>query len=244
MFLLNSCHGCLSLLLLHLLFFFALLFFLDPRLLLLGHHLALLRQLLLLLLTQALLLLLSNELAAAWRFRSGRLREWLQALLPELLGFSARVNVEASVDDFAKLLDLFKGLLIFLFHLPDDLQRSVLLAEDAVVAFAIDALHLEEVVGPPGALNVEGNHAAGVLALDASATMSFAADDALQVEPLHIYLAHAHWRFRRHGRARDPHSATQMHPLVEGLCGHSRGVLEALLISLQEKGVVFGDFCN
>ena len=120
----------------------------------------------------------------------------------------------------------------------------MLLAEDAVVAFAVDAFDLEEVVGPPSALNVERNHATGVLALDASTTMPFTADDALQVEALHIYLAHADWRFRRDGRAGNPHGATQMHPLVEGLRGHSGRVLEALLVSLQEKRVVFRDFCN
>ena len=68
---------------------------------------------------------------------------------------------------------------------------------DAIVTLSIDSFDFKEVVGPSGALNMEGNLASGVQALD-TGSVSFATDDALKVESLGVDLAHSHGRLRRH----------------------------------------------
>ena len=92
----------------------------------------------------------------------------------------------------------------------------MLFTEYPVVALAVDPLYLQEVVGSPGAFDVERYHTARVLALDAG-TVSLATNYALKIEALHIDLAHAHWGLWGHTRAWDPHGAAQMHPLIKGL---------------------------
>ena len=80
-----------------------------------------------------------------------------------------------------------------------------------------------------------------MLALDARAAVSLSADDALQVEPLHVDFAHPYWSFRRHVGSWDPHGAREVNPFVEGLGRGGPGALQPLLVPLQEKGVVFGN---
>ena len=196
-------------------------------------------ELLLLQLAETLLLLLGEQFLFARGLGRWWLREGLEALLSSLLDLGAPVDVQAAVDHLAELLDLLQGLLVLLLHLSHDLQGPVLLAEDAVVPLSVDAFDLEEVVGPPGTLNMEGYHAAWMLALNAGAT-SLAANDALKIESLHIDLAHPHRRLRSHARPGDPHRTAQVDPLVQSLSGHRLWAFEALLVPLQEESIVLG----
>lgn len=116
--------------------------------------------LLLLLLVGFLLLLLGNDLSLAGGLGGGRLAKRLKPLLLILLNLGTTLDLHALLDHLAELLDLFKGLLVFLFHFTYDFERPVLLTEDAVVALPFDSLHFKEVVGTTGALNMEGNFAA------------------------------------------------------------------------------------
>jgi len=94
----------------------------------------------------------------------------------------------------------------------------MLLAEYAIVALSVDALDLQEVVRTPSTLDMERDHAAGVLALDTSALVTLSANDALQVESLYINLAHPNGGLWRNRWTWDPHGAAEVHPLVERVC--------------------------
>lgn len=135
-----------------------------------------------------------------------------------LFGLCSPVNFKTLVDHFAELLNFFESLFILLFHLSDNLERSVLFAKDSIAALTVNSLHLEEVVVSASALNVEGDHAPLVIALNASSIVFLATDDALHLKPLDVDPAHAHRRLRGHSWARYPHGAAQMHPLVQSLC--------------------------
>jgi hypothetical protein len=130
------------------------------------------------------------------------------------LEVTSSVDLHAFVDDFAELLNLIKSLSILLFKLFDNFERPVLLAEDPVVALAIDSLHLKEVVGPPRALNMERDHTLWVLALDACSAILAPAYDALQAEALRVNFRHAHWSLGSDNWSRNPHSTAEMNPLV------------------------------
>ena len=183
------------------------------------------------------------DLTLAWLLRHGWLAEWLHSLLLNLLAFSTGISVHASVNKLAELLDLFESLLVFLFHLAHDLQRSVLLAEYAIVALSVHTLHLQEVVRATCTFDMERDHASRVLALNARA-ISFATDNALQVKALRINLAHAHRSFGSDSRSRNPHGATEMDPLVQCICGNSLVAFKTLLVPLQEECVVFRNLCD
>ena len=163
--------------------------------------------------------------------------------MPILLDFRPGIGFHASVNNFAELVQFLHSLLVFLFHLPYDLERSMLLTEDPVGALTVNTFHLKEVVGSSGALNVERDHAATVIALDAS-TLALPADDTLEVEAFNFDLAHAYRGLRRHSRARYPHGTAQMDPLVESISRNSLGTFKSLFVTLQEEGVVFWDLSD
>ena len=216
---------------------------LEPLLFLPRKDLVLLVQLLLLLYLLLLQTLCSQDFLLARLLRGGRLREWLNAFLPILLDFGPGIGVHASVNNFAELVQFLHSLLVFLFHLPNDLERSMLLTEHPVGALTINALHLKEVVGSSGALNVERDHAATIVALDASA-LTLPADDTLEVEAFNFDLAHTDWGLRRHSRAWYPHGTAQVDPLVESISRNSLGTFKSFFISLQEECVVFWDLSD
>ena len=163
--------------------------------------------------------------------------------MTHLFALSASVCLHASVDEFAELLDLLKGLLIFLFHFSDDLERAMLLAEDAIVALSVYALYFQKVVRSSRTFDVERDHASRMLALDTRA-ISFSADYALQIKSLGIDLAHTYRCFRCHGGPRDPHRAAKMDPLIQRICRYRIDTFQALLVPLKEEGVVFWDLSD
>ena len=89
------------------------------------------------------------------------------------------VDLVASLNDFAELNHLVQCLLVLLLQLPDDLEGPMLLAEDTIDSFPVDPLHLKEVIGSSGTLDMERDHAPWILALDAGACMFLTTDDAL-----------------------------------------------------------------
>ena len=152
------------------------------------------------------------------------------------------INLETLLDHFCKAVNFVDCLAVPLLLLLDDLEGSVLFTKDAETAFSLYLVHFHEVVGPPRTLNVERDHALRVLALDAGARVLQAADNALQAEALAVELVQTHGSFGRHLGPWNPHRARQVHPLVQGFCGH--GGLQVLLVPLQEKLIVFWLFAN
>ena len=99
----------------------------------------------------------------------------------------------------------------------DYFEWSVLLAEDSINSFTLDPLDLHEVVRAPSTLNVEGDHALRVLALDAGTLVLLPTDDALQVEALVVALVQSNGGLGRHDRPWDPHCTAEVNPFVQGL---------------------------
>lgn len=132
------------------------------------------------------------------------------------------------------------SLLLLLYNL----ERPVLLAEYPVVSILVDSLGLHKVIGSSRTLDMERDHALAVLALDAGAIIFHSTDDALQLEPFTVNLVQTNWSLRSHHWPRDPHSTAQVNPLVEGLSRRHFTCLQQLVVSLQEKVVVFGTLCH
>lgn len=218
---------------------FLLLLLLDPLMLLLRKYLVVPLLFLLLGNVQLLQPLLCKDFALAWLLGHWWFRKRLYTLLSILLDLSTSISLHASIDQFAKLLDLLQRLLILFFHFTNDLEWSMLLAEDTIVALSVDALDFKEVVRTACTFDVERNHAASMLALDAGTLITFSTNDALKIKSLDIDLAHANRSLGRHGRSRYPHSTAEVDPLVERISIDGLRALEALLVPLQEESVVF-----
>lgn len=80
--------------------------------------------------------------------------------------------------------------------------------KNSVVSFPVNSLDIKEVIGSTSTLDVEGNHAFGVLALNTSTVILSAANNALKTESLKIYLRHSDGRFGCDDRSWNPHSTT------------------------------------
>lgn len=150
----------------------------------------------------------------------------------------------ALVNNFCKLVDFLDGLFVLLIEFLDNLERPMLLAKDPVRAVAFHALNLHEVVPAPSTLYMEGNEALCMLALYTGAIIFSSTNDTLQVESLVVKFIHAHWRFGRNYWSWNPHCARQVYPLVQCLSVWRLARLEQRLVSLQEKNVVLGNFCE
>lgn len=134
--------------------------------------------------------------------------------------------------------------MVTLLHLLNDFKWTVFFAKYPVVPLPVDALDLEEVVGPPGTFDVKRNHALRVLALNTRPAILAATDYALKVEALEVDFRHPHRCLGRHDRPWDPHGATQVNPFVESLSARNRCFVKPLSVALQKESIVFRDLCN
>ena len=100
---------------------------------------------------------------------------------PQLLCFHPRSNLLAFLDNLGVLIDLVHCSFIFLIQFLHNFERPMFLTVDPVVPLPVNSLYFHEVVLSAGALDVEANHALGMLTLNAGA-FSFVANDALKLE--------------------------------------------------------------
>lgn len=117
-------------------------------------------------------------------------------------------------------------------------------AKNSVVPFPVNSFDFEKVVCSTGALDMEGNHALRILALNTGAAILATADNTLEAKSFQVDLRHSDRRLRRYDRSWDPISTAEMNPLIQCLCPWNRSFFQSISISLQEESVVLRDLSH